>query len=63
MRVIQIDGARRWELCGTTPPPPVPEFSFHALLVGLVEVWREHGLSAVSAAAADQIHTIDAALT
>ncbi|WP_189875267.1 TetR/AcrR family transcriptional regulator [Streptomyces bluensis] len=43
--------------------PVIQELGFHALLARLVEVWRAHGLVAVTAPAADQIYTIDAVLT
>ena len=43
--------------------PVIQELGFHTLLARLVEVWRTHGLMAVTAPAADQIHTIDAVLT
>lgn len=43
--------------------PVIQELGFHTLLARLVEVWRAHGLVAVTSPAADQIHTIDAVLT
>ncbi|MDX3614858.1 TetR/AcrR family transcriptional regulator [Streptomyces europaeiscabiei] len=43
--------------------PLIQELGFHTLLARLVEVWRAHGLVAVTAPAADQVYTIDAVLT
>ena len=43
--------------------PVIRELGFHTLLARLVEVWRAHGLVAVTAPAADQIYTIDVVLT
>ncbi|MFI1734116.1 TetR/AcrR family transcriptional regulator [Streptomyces acidicola] len=43
--------------------PVIQELGFHTLLARLVEVWRAHGLVAVTTPAADQIYTIDAVLT
>jgi len=43
--------------------PVIRELGFHTLLARLVEVWRAHGLMAVTVPAADQIYTIDAVLT
>ncbi|MEI5521890.1 helix-turn-helix domain-containing protein [Streptomyces brasiliscabiei] len=43
--------------------PVIQELGFHTLLARLVEIWRAHGLVDTTAAAADQIYTIDVVMT
>ncbi|MFE2493290.1 TetR/AcrR family transcriptional regulator [Streptomyces scopuliridis] len=64
-RAIHIsDGDMLGALATTADGHPVAqELGHHALLAGLVEVWRKHALLVTGASAADQIYVIDTVLS